>query len=146
MRWSWIYRRLGDFTYNLLPEAQIKPFLMEWLKKEWEIDHGEAPDEPWTVEWLDLLPKMEFSLQVLEIENIKPRPDLMGHKTITYDFMAELMERAAEREESLLRGVSTEPLVVNLDGLELMDGYTRYIVLQRHSQKQVYAYVGTIGE
>ncbi len=57
--------------------------------------------------------------------------------------MAELMERAEEREVSLLRGVSTEPLVVSLDDLELMDGYTRYVVMQKHNQKQVYAYVGT---
>ena len=49
--WSWTYQRLGDFTYNLLPEDQIKPFLLEWLKKEWEIDHAEASDEPWTIEW-----------------------------------------------------------------------------------------------
>lgn len=85
---------------------------------------------------------MEFSLQILPLESINPRADLIAHETATYNFMAELMERAEEREESLLRGVSTEPLVVNLDGLELMDGYTRYIVMQKHHQQQVYVYVG----
>ena len=92
---------------------------------------------------MNLLPKMEFRLEILKLNTIKPRPDLMGHKKPTYEFMAELLERVAEREVSLLRGVSTEPLVVNFDSFELMDGYTRYLVMQKHSQKQVYAFVGT---
>ena len=129
-------------TFSLNPE--IKPFLMEWLKKEWEIDHKEAPEQPWTIEWLSLLPRMEFSVQTLELDSIKPRPDLMSYRTDTYDFMTELMERAEEREESLLRGISTEPLVVNRDGFELMDGYTRYVVLKKHGHERVYAYVGTL--
>ncbi len=143
MRWNWTYQRLGSFTYTLLPKTEIKPFLMEWLKKEWAIDHAEAPDQSWTIEWLDLLPRMEFCLEIVELNDIKPRPDLMNYKTAEEDFMADLMERADEREISLLRGVSTEPLVVNRDGLELMDGYTRYVVFNKHNQKHVYAYVGT---
>lgn len=142
MRWSWRYVQLGDFTYNILPEGEIKPFLMEWLVREWEIDHREAPDQPWIVEWLDALPEMAFSLEILGLEDVRPRPDLMNHKTPAYDFMEELLERAAEREESLLRGVSTEPIIVNRDGFELMDGYTRYMIFHKYDQKQVYAYVG----
>ena len=31
------------------------------------------------------------------------------------------------------------------DGFELMDGYTRYTVLKRYKQHEVYTYLGTIG-
>jgi hypothetical protein len=60
------------------------------------------------------------------------------------DFQESLKERADEREEAMRRGVSIEPLLVNQNGFELMDGYTRYTVLKRYEQKEVYAYVGVI--
>ena len=58
------------------------------------------------------------------------------------DFQIGLKERADEREESILRGISIEPLLINQNGFELMDGYTRYTVLKRYEQKEVYAYLG----
>lgn len=141
------YRKLGNFTYNVLTNpSDIKLFLNEWLLKEWANDHEEFPDQTWTVEWLDMLPKMEFTLEVLDFDAINLRMDLMGYRSEFYDFNEELQVRAKEREESLLRGVSTEPLVVNRDGLELMDGYTRYIALKKHRQKNVLAYVGITNE
>ena len=113
---------------------------MKWIMREWEMDHNEAPDEEWTVEWMNILPKMEFALEILRLEGIHPRADLMSVE----DFQTSLKERADEREESILRGVSIEPLLINRNGSELMDGYTRYMVLQRHKQKEVYAYVGSV--
>jgi len=138
---SFEYRKLGDFTYNVLPDPlTIKAYLMKWILREWKSDHKEAPDEEWTVEWMDMLPNMEFALEVLKLESIHPRADLMSVE----DFQTSLKERADDREESMLRGVSIEALLINRNGMELMDGYTRYMVLQRHSQKEVYAYVGSV--
>ena len=115
---------------------------MEHLKREWEKDHTEFPDQTSTMEWIALLPKMEFTLEIIELGDIRLRQDLMDYKTDADDFKASLRQRANEREESFLHGVSTEPLVVNRDGMELMDGYTRYVVLRDHQQAKVYAYVG----
>ena len=138
---SFGYRKLGDFTYNVLPDPiTIKAYLMKWIMREWEMDHNEAPDEEWTVEWMNILPKMEFALEMLKLESIHPRADLMSVE----DFLASLKERADEREESILRGISIGPLLINQNGMELMDGYTRYVVLKRHAQKEVYAYVGSV--
>jgi hypothetical protein len=53
-----------------------------------------------------------------------------------------LQERANDREWSLLRGDSIEPLLVNQSGFQLMDGYTRYTILNRYHQPDAYAYVG----
>ena len=135
------YRKLGDFTYNVLSDpADIKAHLMKWIMHEWETDHNKAPDEHWMIAWMNALPKMDFSLEIIDLENIHPNPDLMS----VSEFISDLEERADEREESMLRGISIEPLLVNRNGFELMDGYTRYTVLKRYGQKEVYAYVGFV--
>ena len=85
---------------------------------------------------------MEFQLEVLHLEDIHPNADLFRVE----QFHVELKERADDREESILRGMTIEPLLVNRTGYELMDGYTRYTVIKRYQQKEVYAYVGTMKE
>ena len=141
MEFPFEYRRLGKFTYNVLTDPlTIKAYLTKWIMKEWESDYNKAPDEHWTVEWMKVFPKMEFSLEVVQLQDIHPNADLFSVE----DFQRGLKERADEREESMLRGVSIEALLVNRNGLELMDGYTRYTVLKWHGQKEVYAYVGTV--
>ncbi len=142
MNFSFEYRQLGDFTYHVLSHPKdIKSYLMKWIMREWELDHNEAPDEHWTVSWMEALPKLEFALEVIRLNDICPNADLMNVK----EFQGSLKERADEREESILRGISIEPLLVNRHGFELMDGYTRYTVLKRYSQEEVYAYLGRIG-
>jgi hypothetical protein len=141
MQFSFEYRQLGDFTWHVLTDPDhIKAYVMIWIMREWEADHKEAPHEGWTVEWMNLLPKMKFTLKVLDPGEIRPHPDLMSVE----EFLTDLQERADEREESMLRGVSIEPLLVDGAGNQLMDGYTRYTVLKRRNQGAVYAYVGTI--
>ena len=138
---SFEYRKLGDFTYHVLSNpVEIKTYLMKWIMREWEFDHNEAPDEHWTVKWMNSLPQMEFKLEIIHLEKIHPNADLMSVE----EFQSSLKERADEREESILRGISIEPLLINRDGFELMDGYTRYTVLKRYRQKEVYAYVGSV--
>jgi hypothetical protein len=139
VNYAFEYRKLGDFTYNVLHDPNaIKAYLMQWVMREWKKDHNEAPDENWTVAWMNALPNMDFKLEIIRIEDINPNKDLMSVE----EFQVSLEERADEREESMLRGVSIEPLLVNKNGFELMDGYTRYTVLKRHAQKEVFAYVG----
>lgn len=139
------YKKLGDFTYNIIISSdKIKSMLLKWINAEWKIDHEQHPDQPWTLQWMDRLNRMDFSLEVIDLDDINLRPDLMEHKTDDYCFMDELLKRAEEREESMLRGISIEPLLVDKNNLELMDGYTRYMVLKKHKQKKVYAYIGTV--
>ena len=141
MRFPFEYRQLGDFTYHVLTEPDhIKAYVMIWIMREWEMDHKAAPHEHWTVEWMTALPKMQFSLAVMDPGEIRPHPDLMSAD----EFITSLQERADEREESMLRGISVEPLLVNREGFQLMDGYTRYSVLKKYNQMEVYAYVGTL--
>lgn len=135
------YRKLGDFTYHVIPDpVEIRKHLIIWIMREWEKDHHEAPHEHWTVSWMNTLPKMEFSLEIIHLEDIIPNPDLMSMD----EFLVSLQERADDREESFLRGQSVEPLLVNRDGNELMDGYTRYTLLRKYGQHETYVYMGTI--
>ena len=135
------YRKLGDFTYHVLSDPKdIRAYLMKWIMPVWESDHNQAPEEHWTVTWMEALPKMEFTLDVIHLDEICPNADLMSVEV----FQKELKERAEEREESILRGISIEPLLINRDGFELMDGYTRYTVLKRYNQQDVYAYLGAV--
>ena len=135
------YRKLGDFTYHVISDpTEIKAYLMKWIMREWEFGHNAAPEEHWTVKWMTALPQLEFSLEIINLADICPNADLMS----VVDFQRSLQERADEREEATLRGVSIEPLLVNRDGFELMDGYTRYTVLKRYNQKEVYTYVGLL--
>jgi hypothetical protein len=87
---------------------------------------------------MNTLHQMDFALEIIKLDDICPNADLMGVE----DFQTSLKERADEREWAILRGVSIEPLLINRDGFELMDGYTRYTVLKRYEQKEVYAYIG----
>ena len=135
------YIKLGDFTYHILSNpVLIKNHLTKWMMREWKYDHHLAPQEHWTVEWMKIFPSMEFTLRTLPINEIHPHPDLWSLQ----EFQVSLQERADDREWSMLRGVSIEPLVVNKDGFELMDGYTRYTVLNRCHQPDVYAYAGKV--
>ena len=140
MLFSFEYRKLGDFTYHVISDpTEIKSYLMKWILREWEFYHNEAPEEHWTVKWMNALPNMNFVLESINLNDIHPHPDLMSRE----DFQISLKERADEREESVLRGISIEPLLIHHAGFELMDGYTRYTVLKRYEQKEVYAYLGS---
>lgn len=140
MEFPFEYRPLGDFTWHVLHDPQdIQAFVTKWiLHGEWQKDHALAPDEHWTVEWMNLVPHMTFSLEIIALADVQPHPDLIR----VQEFLTSLAERADDREESVLRGISIEPLLVNRNGFQLMDGYTRYTVLKRFKQRQVYAYVG----
>ncbi len=140
MNYPFEYSKLGDFTYHILRDPMtIKEYVMKWIMREWEVDHSEVPEEHWTVTWMNILPKMEFALDVIKLKDIQPNTDLMS----ALDFQVSLKERADEREEGILRGVSIEPLLVNQNGFELMDGYTRYTILKKYQQDKVYAYIGS---
>jgi len=141
LTFSFEYRKLGDFTYHVISDpTEIKNYLMKWILREWESDHNEAPEEHWTVKWMSLLPQLDFELEIVNLDDINPNVDLMNGE----DFQKSLKERADEREESVLRGISIEPLLINRDGFELMDGYTRYTVLKRYGQREVFAYAGSV--
>ncbi|MHA2184624.1 MAG: hypothetical protein ACXAAI_06435 [Promethearchaeota archaeon] len=87
---------------------------------------------------------MKFELKKINLDSVNLRKDLMDYKTKTYNFQNELNDRVVDMEESILRGSSIEPLIVNGENMELMDGYTRYKILKKYDQERAYAYVGTL--
>jgi hypothetical protein len=85
---------------------------------------------------------MQFSLQQVKVADIRPRPDLMAYQRPGYSFAAELDARVQEREEAVGRGCSMEPLLIDAESMELMDGYVRYTLLRGHRQRVTYADLG----
>jgi len=142
MKYSWKYKKLDGITYNILPRKLIDPYIHEFIKNEWETDHREFPDQPWTIEWLNDLSVLKFRLKKIRLDTIIPRKDLMEYCTPADNFMESLQSRAEERELSCLRGISFEPLLINGIRNELMDGYTRYTVLKKNNHHLVYVYAG----
>src|SRR6266545_6667852 len=99
LTYPFVYRKLGDFTYHVISDpTEIKTYLMKWILREWELDHNEAPHEHWTVKWMNTLPQMDFTLEIVNLKDVHPNPDLMSVE----DFQIGLKERADEREESIL--------------------------------------------
>lgn len=49
-------------------------------------------------------------------------------------------------EEAILRGSLIEPLIITDDIMELMDGYTRYMILKNYKQSKVYRYIRSLRE
>jgi len=139
------YKKLGKFTYHIIRNKdKINPFLLKWIREEWQIDHKEFPDQQWTIEWLNLLTLMNFELVVVDLDTNNLRQDLMNYKTVSYNFLNELKVRVDEMEESILQGSSIGPLIINRENMELMDVYARYMILKKYQQKRTYAYLGLI--
>ncbi len=121
----------------------ISSYLDEFILSEWEQDRREFPDQPWTAEWIDQLDRRNFRLKKIPLDRIILRKDLMSYNTPQDCFSSSLEIRADEMQQSFSRGVSFEPLLVNGETMELMDGYTRYTVLKRAGISRVLAYQGT---
>ena len=87
---------------------------------------------------------MKFKLLVVDLDEINLRQDLMNYTSNSYNFLGKLNLRVEEIEESILQGSSIGPLVINKENVELMDGYTRYMILKKHEQQKTFAYLGLI--
>ena len=137
------YVPLGNFTYHVIDNPHyIKDYLLHWIIREWRKDRQDFPDQPWIRQWMDVLPQMEFSLEVIRMATIQLRDDLMNYVAPGHSFCESLAERSRDMEESILRGSSIEPLLIDDRTTELMDGYTRHSVLKKYNAGNVYAYVG----
>ncbi len=140
--YRWKYRKLEGVCWNTLPAGMIRSYLDGFIRSEWIQDSREFPDQPWTPEWLEQLSRLSFSLKKISLEGIILRKDLMSYNTPQDNFARSLEIRADELQESFRRGVSLEPLLINGETMELMDGYTRYTVLKREGIQKVWVYRG----
>lgn len=137
-------RELDGFRFHVLDHPErIAAFVRRWHRLEWETDHREFPDQPWTVEWLAELEQLTFSLEVAPIDRIRLRPDLMAYSRDGYSFIASLRRRADAMRQAIERGTSIEPLLIRTRDGELMDGYARYAALNQLGARRAYVYLGT---
>lgn len=129
---------IDGFLYNIKQDIES---LKESLGKEWEQDHREFPDQPWTLEWLTKLQNSSFEMKRMHLSAIVPRKDLMTWVSGKYVFAEELSSRVSEARENISETTIIDPLVVLADTNELVDGYMRYTLLQEMGAKEVLVYV-----
>lgn len=135
------YRELDGFTYHL--SLDPTKYLREWLRAEWLQDAAEYPDQLWTNEWLHNVERLKFRVEIISLNLICPRQELMEYKEEGYSFKKELKERVRERIPAIRMGTSIMPLVIRDSDKELLDGYTRYIALKQLGAQRVYGYIGS---
>lgn len=135
-------RTLGGVVYRVFesPEA-ANIYLERTLKEEWDQDHAEFPDQPWTVEWLKRLETATFELKEVSLGDIYPREDLMNHETDAYSFKEELASRVEEAGNLLENENGIEPLIVFNGSNELVDGYMRFTLLEKSGVRSVLVYI-----
>jgi hypothetical protein len=140
-----ICRELDGFRYHVLEKlADIAAFVRRWHRQEWETDHREFSDQPWTLRWLADLDGLSFNLTVMPLDRIYIRSDIMAYERDGYSFAVSLQRRAEATRQAIERGASIEPLLVRAGDNELMDGYARYTALKLLGARRAYVYAGAV--
>jgi hypothetical protein len=141
-------RRLEGIAYWVIadPEA-IHDFINTEVRKEWEADARSEGRDPGEDNWLTTLSRREWSLTVLGTSSIRLDPEIMNYvnRKTGYNFK----ERVVERSEQLRREIEEFghviwPVIVNKEGMLLVDGYCRYVTLESMGVQRIYAYIGTM--
>lgn len=141
-------RRLDRISYWVIedPEA-IYDFVNTELRKEWEEDARSEGRDPGEDEWLKELPKRRWTLERMDIDQIKFDPRIMNYTDggRKYVFKESLKKRSQELKETIEKFANVIwPTIVKKEDLMLVDGYCRYTVLKSLRVSRIYAYVGSL--
>jgi hypothetical protein len=137
-------RRLDGITYWVIDDpGDIYDFMNTHLKLEWIGDAADEGREPNEDIWLNELPKRKWSLQILELNRIKPNPYEFIPRS-GYNFEERLMQRSELLRKAIEKyGSIIWPVTVRGDDMQLLDGYCRFQTLKAIGITKIYAYVGT---
>lgn len=141
-------RRLDGITYWVIQNPDgIYDFVNREIRKEWEADARFEGRDPNQDLWLRTLSKRKWSLEIIEISQIKLNPDIMNYvdSKSGYKFSEALATRSDELKQSIERyGLVIWPAIVRKEDSMLVDGYCRYTALRAMNVRRIYAYVGTL--
>jgi hypothetical protein len=141
-------RRLDGISYWVIedPDA-IYDFVNTELRKEWEEDAKSEGRDPKQDVWLNALPKHRWTLEITNIDQIKPDPRIMNYTDADrgYIFRESLSKRSQELKETIEKFASVIwPVIVKKEDFMLVDGYCRYTALKALHVSGTYAYVGSL--
>src|SRR5713101_7425485 len=98
------FRKLDGISYKLLDDpVEIKEFVNDKVRKEWEKDIKEAWRDPRKSRWLGNLLSRRWRLTTLYSEKIKLNPEIMNIKNekTGFDFYEDLLERKADLKRKM---------------------------------------------
>jgi hypothetical protein len=133
-------RQLQGITYWVINDGdELRAFINSNIKAEWERDNEMDGIDSRSDEWLLTLPNRVWSLQTLEIGEVKPDSSMMSDRKFT--------KRLEGRSKEMRRSISEYhsviwPLVIRGEDNRLKDGYCRFTALKDMGIEKVMAYVG----
>jgi hypothetical protein len=133
-------RRVEGVTYWTINDPnQIRGFMIENVRHEWEKDDESDNLDPRNDHWLRSLPKLSWSLRTIKLEDARLDSSMMGRRT----FVERLEERSKELAHVIEHyHVVIWPVVLRGEDFMLKDGYCRYATLKRLHKTKALAYIG----
>jgi len=141
-------RRLDGITYWVIEEPEaITEFINIQVRREWEEDVKDIPNDPARDPWLSTLSQREWKLEIVRIDEPKIDPEVMNFidpKT-GYNFPERLKQRRKEMRKSIEKyGIVIWPIILRKEDMQVLDGYCRYTALKELGVSRLYAYVGRL--
>ena len=117
--------------YRVVKEPEIKNYLFETLRAEWE-------EKEFNEEWYPEMGKWNWSMEELAISGIRLWKPLMEDPT----FISDLERRTRIVRELISQDEPIEPVVVRGRDMVIYDGYARLHALKQLGKSRILAYVG----
>ena len=141
-------RRLDGITYWVIEEPEaITDFINMQVRREWEEDVKDIPNDPARDPWLSTLSQREWKLEIVRIDEPKIDPEVMNFidpKT-GYNFPERLKQRRKEMRKSIVKyGIVIWPIILRKEDMQVLDGYCRYTALKELGVSRLYAYIGSL--
>ena len=138
-------RRLDGITYWVIVDGNdIYGFINTQLRQEWVADAKDEGRQPEEDTWLQQLSRRKWSLEILQLNAIKPNPHEFIPRT-GYNFEERLAQRSKELRKAIEKyGSIIWPLTVRGEDMQLVDGYCRFTSLKAMDIARAYAYVGRL--
>ena len=141
-------RRLDGITYWVIEEPDaIREFINTQVRREWEEDIKDIPNDPARDPWLSTLSQREWKLKKVRIEEPKIDPDVIDFvdPRTGYNFTERLQQRRKEMRKSIEKyGIVIWPIILREEDMQVLDGYCRYTTLTELGVSRLYAYIGRL--
>jgi hypothetical protein len=141
-------RSLNGIAYWVIedPEA-IREFITTQVRREWEQDIRDMPDDPAREPWLSTLHQRKWKLEIVRIDEPKTDPTMMNfvNPKTGYNFPERLKQRRMEMRKSIEKyGIVIWPIILRKEDMQVLDGYCRFTTLKEIGVTELYAYVGSL--
>lgn len=141
-------RRLEGITYWVIDDDEgIYDYISTEIRKEWEADARSEGRNPSEDPWLSTLSKRKWSLEAINMNEVKLNPDLTNYVDSErgYNFRESLKKRSRDLQHEIeTYALVIWPVIIKMEDMLLVDGYCRYSALKAIKIREIYAYLGSL--